>query len=44
MADILHRTGVEQSSPEQAYEALIPGGLSGWWTESTSGVRISDWH
>jgi hypothetical protein len=43
MADILHRTGVEQSSP-RAYDALIPGGLSGWWTESTSGVRISDWH
>jgi len=38
MADILHRIGVEQSSPEQVYEALTTmDGLSGWWTEKTSG-------
>ncbi|WP_113701363.1 SRPBCC family protein [Nonomuraea lactucae] len=38
MADILHRIGVEQSSPEQVYDALTTlGGLSGWWAEKTSG-------
>jgi len=38
MADILHRIGVEQTSPEQVYEALTTlNGLSGWWTETTSG-------
>jgi len=38
MADILHRIGVEQSSPQQVYEALTTlDGLSGWWTEKTSG-------
>ncbi|PRX48051.1 uncharacterized protein YndB with AHSA1/START domain [Nonomuraea fuscirosea] len=38
MADILHRIGVEQSSPEQVYNALTTlDGLSGWWTEKTSG-------
>jgi len=38
MADILHRIGVEHSSPEQVYGALTTlDGLSGWWTEKTSG-------
>jgi uncharacterized protein YndB with AHSA1/START domain len=38
MADILHRIGVERSSPEQVYDALTTlDGLSGWWTEKTSG-------
>lgn len=38
MADILHRIGVEQSSPKQVYDALTTlDGLSGWWTETTSG-------
>ena len=39
MADILHRIGVEQSSPEQVYDALTTiDGLSGWWTEETTGT------
>jgi hypothetical protein len=38
MADILHRIGVEQSSPQQVYDALTTlDGLSGWWTETTFG-------
>ena len=38
MPDILHRIGVEQSSPKQVYDALTTlDGLSGWWTETTSG-------
>jgi uncharacterized protein YndB with AHSA1/START domain len=38
MADILHRIGVEQSSPEQVYDALTTlDGLSGWWAENTTG-------
>ncbi|TDD96689.1 SRPBCC family protein [Actinomadura rubrisoli] len=38
MADILHRIGVERSSPEQVYDALTTlDGLSGWWTAQTSG-------
>ena len=38
MADILHRIGVEQSSTKQVYDALTTiDGLSGWWTEQTSG-------
>ena len=38
MADILHRIGVQKSSPEQVYDALTTlDGLSGWWTEKTSG-------
>ncbi len=37
MPDIIHRVGI-RSSLEKTYEALatIPG-LSGWWTEETSG-------
>src|SRR6478735_5272320 len=38
MADILHRVGVENASPEQVYDAITTvDGLSGWWTEQTTG-------
>jgi uncharacterized protein YndB with AHSA1/START domain len=38
MVDILHRIGVENSSPEAVYEALSTiEGLAGWWAEQTSG-------
>ena len=38
MVDILHRIGVEASSPEKVYDALTTlDGLSGWWAENTSG-------
>jgi uncharacterized protein YndB with AHSA1/START domain len=38
MVDILHRIGVEGSSPEKVYDALTTlDGLSGWWAEDTSG-------
>lgn len=38
MADILHRIGVEGSTPEQVYDALTTlDGLSGWWAEKTAG-------
>jgi uncharacterized protein YndB with AHSA1/START domain len=38
MADILHRIGIEHSSPQQVCDALTTlDGLSGWWTEKTSG-------
>jgi uncharacterized protein YndB with AHSA1/START domain len=38
MTDILHRIGVEHSSPEQVKEALTTlDGLSGWWAEKTTG-------
>ncbi len=38
MADILHRIGVEQASPQQVYDALTTiDGLSAWWTEDTTG-------
>lgn len=38
MADILHRIGVEASTPEKVYDALTTlDGLSGWWAENTSG-------
>ena len=38
MADILHRIGVEHSSPQRAYDALSTlDGLSGWWAEKTTG-------
>ena len=38
MVDILHRIGVENATPMQVYDALTTlDGLSGWWTESTSG-------
>ncbi len=38
MADILHRIGVEHSSPQRVYDALSTlDGLSGWWAEKTTG-------
>jgi uncharacterized protein YndB with AHSA1/START domain len=38
MVDILHRVGVETSSPEKVYETLTTiEGLAGWWTHETSG-------
>jgi uncharacterized protein YndB with AHSA1/START domain len=38
MTDIIHRIGVEQSSPAQVYEALTTiDGLAGWWAENTTG-------
>lgn len=38
MADILHRVGVQHSSPQQVYDALTTlDGLSGWWAEKTAG-------
>lgn len=37
MVDILHRVGA-QASPEDVYDALSTNtGLSGWWTQQTSG-------
>jgi uncharacterized protein YndB with AHSA1/START domain len=39
MTDILHRIGVEQSSPKEVYDALTTvDGLSGWWAENTTGT------
>ncbi len=36
MADILHRIGVQTSTPEKVYDALTTvGGLAGWWTDDT---------
>jgi len=38
MVNILHRIGVENSSPEAVYEALSTiEGLAGWWATDTSG-------
>ena len=38
MADILHRIGVEHSSPQRVHDALSTlDGLSGWWAEKTTG-------
>ena len=38
MPDILHRIGVEGTTPEDVYNALTTlDGLSGWWAEKTSG-------
>jgi uncharacterized protein YndB with AHSA1/START domain len=38
MVDILHRVGVEASTPAKVYEALTTvEGLAGWWTDDTSG-------
>ena len=38
MVDILHRVGVETSSPDKVYDALTTlEGLAGWWTDDTSG-------
>jgi uncharacterized protein YndB with AHSA1/START domain len=36
MADILHRVGVKDASPQDVYDALTTvEGLAGWWTEDT---------
>jgi uncharacterized protein YndB with AHSA1/START domain len=36
--DILHRIGVEKSSPEKVYEAITTlDGLSAWWAHKTVG-------
>jgi uncharacterized protein YndB with AHSA1/START domain len=38
MVDILHRIGIRDASPEKVYDALTTiEGLSGWWTDDTSG-------
>jgi uncharacterized protein YndB with AHSA1/START domain len=38
MVDILHRVGVEADSPTKVYDAITTlDGLSGWWTEKTTG-------
>ena len=38
MVDILHRVGVVDATPDKTYEALTTlDGLSGWWTERTTG-------
>lgn len=38
MVDIPHRIGVEHATPDRVYEALTTvDGLSGWWTETTTG-------
>ena len=38
MVDILHQVGVKDASADDAYRALTTlDGLSGWWTENTSG-------
>jgi len=39
MVDILHRIGVENSSPDKVYDALTTlDGLSGWWASDTKGA------
>ena len=38
MVDIMHRIGVVTPDPTKVYEALTTiEGLSGWWTDETSG-------
>jgi uncharacterized protein YndB with AHSA1/START domain len=38
MVDILHKVGVEATSPTGVYEALTTvDGLAGWWTTDTDG-------
>ena len=38
MVDILHRIGVEDSTPDRVYDAVATiEGLAGWWTEDTHG-------
>jgi uncharacterized protein YndB with AHSA1/START domain len=38
MVDILHKIGIEGSSADEVYSALTTlDGLSGWWTEDTTG-------
>jgi uncharacterized protein YndB with AHSA1/START domain len=36
--DILHRIGIQESTPEKVYEALTTlDGLSAWWAQKTAG-------
>ena len=38
MVDILHRIGVQDSSPDKVYDALTTlDGLRGWWASDTNG-------
>ncbi len=38
MVDILHRVGMQHTSPDQVYDALTTvDGLAGWWTDRTTG-------
>jgi uncharacterized protein YndB with AHSA1/START domain len=38
MVDIVHRIGIQGSSPDEVYAALATvEGLAGWWTTSTTG-------
>jgi uncharacterized protein YndB with AHSA1/START domain len=38
MVDILHKVGIQASTPGAVYKALTTmGGLAGWWTTQTSG-------
>ena len=38
MVDILHRVGVQTSTPEKVYDALTKvDDLAGWWTDETTG-------
>jgi uncharacterized protein YndB with AHSA1/START domain len=38
MVDILHRIGIENTTPAKVYEALTTvDGLAGWWTDDTHG-------
>jgi uncharacterized protein YndB with AHSA1/START domain len=42
MVDILHRIGVQRSSPDKVYDALTTiDGLSGWWATPVGGSRAS---
>lgn len=42
MVDILHKVGVESSTPDQVYEALTTlEGLSGWWADD---VKVDNWN
>ncbi|MGW4365779.1 SRPBCC family protein [Nocardia takedensis] len=43
MVDILHRIAVENTSPQQVYDALTTiDGLAGWWTRDTTGDAALD--
>ena len=43
MPDILHRVGIKSSSPTTVYNALATiEGLSGWWTNDTTGNSKAD--
>lgn len=43
MVDILHQVGVKDVTPDDAYRAITTiDGLSGWWTENTTGDAAVD--